>query len=374
MGKCNLCNKTSLFISEYLGVCLNCIRQNFNKAKIYIQMAHEKSRKDFDLPISPHRAKDGISCNLCVNECKIPEREFGFCGLRRNLKGKIKGVSSKKGSLFFYFDGLPTNCVASWVCAGCSDTGFPEFSYTKGPEYGYKNLAVFYNGCSFNCLFCQNEDHKRVLKYTTVENFISPEELVEVIDDKTSCICYFGGDPSCQLPHSILTSKIALRKRKNNILRVCWETNGSMNSDLLEEILILALKSGGCVKFDLKAWTEEVHIALCGVSNKRTLENFFKASLYFKKRESPPLLIASTLLIPGYIDEYEVEKIANFIAECDPNIPYSLLAFHPLLYMKDLPTTPYKLAVRCKEIAQKAGLKNVHIGNVHLLSSIEYDL
>ena len=78
-----------------------------------------------------------------------------------------------------------------------------------------------------------------------------------------------------------------------------------MHPELLEQILNISLKSGGCVKFDLKAWDENLHIALTGITNKRTLENFSRAGKMFAKRTMPPLLIASTLIIPGYIDENE---------------------------------------------------------------------
>ncbi len=88
------------------------------------------------------------------------------------------------------------------------------------------------------------------------------------------------------------------------------------------------LKSEGTIKFDLKAWNENLHIALCGVSNKQTLRNFEWLAEYGKQRKVPPFLIASTLLIPGYVGVEEVERIACFIAGLDPDIPYSLLAFH----------------------------------------------
>jgi pyruvate formate lyase activating enzyme len=141
-----------------------------------------------------------------------------------------------------------------------------------------------------------------------------------------------------------------------------------MNERLLDEIIEIALESGGCIKFDLKAWTEELNIALCGVSNKRTLENFARASSFIKRRSSPPLLIASTLLIPGYIDEYEIENISKFISSLNRDIPYSLLGFYPCFYMLDLPTTSRSHASRCREVALNSGLKNVYIGNTHLLS------
>jgi len=129
----------------------------------------------------------------------------------------------------------------------------------------------------------------------------------------------------------------------------------------------LSLNSGGCIKFDLKAWSEELHIALCGVSNKRTLENFQLLAGYISKRHSPPFLVASTLLVPGYVDAEEVSKIASFVASLSPDIPYSLLAFHPQFMMDDLPTTSRQHAQRCLEAAKRQGLKRVKVGNLHLL-------
>jgi pyruvate formate lyase activating enzyme len=131
----------------------------------------------------------------------------------------------------------------------------------------------------------------------------------------------------------------------------------------------LSLESGGLIKFDLKAWHDSIHHALCGVTNKQTLENFKVLSELGKRRPEPPFLIASTLLVPGYVDEVEVAGIAGFLAELNPEIPYSLLAFYPHFYLQDLPSTSRNHALRCREIAKKAGLKRVHIGNLHLLGT-----
>jgi len=141
-----------------------------------------------------------------------------------------------------------------------------------------------------------------------------------------------------------------------------------MNPKFLKDIAEFSLHSGGCVKFDLKAFSEQVNIALCGVSNRRTLENFSFLADYTKNRREPPFLVASTLLVPGYVDRFEVSGIAKFIASLDSEIPYSLLAFHPHFYMSDLPTTSRVHAEECLEEAKKAGLKRVKIGNIHLLS------
>jgi len=79
------------------------------------------------------------------------------------------------------------------------------------------------------------------------------------------------------------------------------------------------------------------------------------------------VLSASTLLIPGYVDVEEVKNVAKFISEIDQNIPYTLLAFYPCYVMDDLPTTSKKQAAECQKAAEKF-LKNVRIGNIHLLS------
>jgi pyruvate formate lyase activating enzyme len=140
-----------------------------------------------------------------------------------------------------------------------------------------------------------------------------------------------------------------------------------MNRSLLKDMAEIAFKSGGCIKFDLKAWSESIHFALCGVNNERTMENFEYLGRWMGKRPDPPFLIASTLLVPGYIDEDEIRGISRLIASVNPEIPYTLLAFSPQFYLGDLPTTARSRALRFQEIAEEAGLKRVRIGNAHLL-------
>ncbi|MHA1967806.1 MAG: radical SAM protein, partial [Candidatus Hodarchaeales archaeon] len=79
-----------------------------------------------------------------------------------------------------------------------------------------------------------------------------------------------------------------------------------------------------------------------------------------------PVLTATTLLIPGYVNDVEVREIAKFIANLDENIPYSLLVFHPDSFLNDLPITSKQQVESCYSVAKKY-LKNVHIGNKHLL-------
>jgi pyruvate formate lyase activating enzyme len=149
---------------------------------------------------------------------------------------------------------------------------------------------------------------------------------------------------------------------------ICWETNGSMHPRFLERAVDLSVRSGGCVKFDLKAFDEGLHRALTGVSNRRTLENFQRAASRACEPREPPLVVASTLLVPGYVDADEVGRIARFVADIDPTIPYALLGFHPNFFVPDLPRTSLQHARDAEEAARAAGLTRVRIGNRHLLA------
>jgi len=370
MGKCLVCGEKAENISERLGVCLKCIR---NKAEEVLDIArgvHAKSRAVFGLPSVPPKNADGLPCGVCANDCIIAAGNCGFCGLVWNVGGRLVryGGTADSGVLEWYYDGLPTNCVGWWFCPGCTGSGYPKYAYKPEAEFSYANLAVFYGACSYDCLFCQNWHYRNLsAKHKPV---MSAEALADKVDKHVSCICYFGGDPSPQMPHSLEVSRIAYEKAKaeERILRICWETNGYMNPKFAEKAAEYALESGGNIKFDLKTWSEELNIALCGVSNKPTLANFkMIGEKFYKKRPDLPLLSASTLLIPSYIDVEEVENIADFISEIDAGIPYTLLAFYPCYVMNDLPTTSRKQALECQKAAQKH-LNKVRIGNIHLLS------
>ena len=364
MARCGVCGRRAPLTASSLGLCVGCIRGAPADLEVRIAKVHARSRQFFHLPQEAPRGPSGIRCDLCVRQCLIPPGEVGYCAVRQNAGGRLRGGSPKQGNLSWYYDPLPTNCVADWVCPAGTGAGHPRWAYRDGPEYGYKNLAVFYQACSFNCLGCQNWHYREVSRSGPG---VSAAELAGQVDARTACICFFGGDPSPQLPHSLATSMLARRRAPGRVLRVCWETNGAMHPRLLRRAMRIALESGGCIKFDLKAWNDGVHRALTGCSNRRTLENFALAAEMARSRPDPPAVVVSTLLVPGYVDVEEVAPLARFIASFDPGIPYSLLAFHPQLSLHDLPVTSIQHAERALAAAKEAGLTRIHLGNRHLL-------
>lgn len=365
-NKCAECHTPFVEVPREIGVCRDCLLQHFDKYLPKIRELHASARIPYGLP-GEVPAQGNKSCRVCGNLCSPIEGQKGFCGLREIRWGKLlsHGGTGREGILDWYYDPLPTNCCADFVCpAGThSPSGWERYSYSEGPELGHRNLAVFYRSCSLGCLYCQNW-HFRL---DAGQKGVSPQELSRAVDDTTACICFFGGDPSTQAPHAIRTSRMALKQAQGRILRICFETNGRWNPVLLDQAARLSMESGGCIKFDIKAWTREVHLALTGFDPDLARENFERLVPLYKARSEPPLLLASTLMVPGYVDEQEVSLIAGWLASLDPSIPYSLLVFHPQFFMEDLPVTSRRQATACLEAAKGAGLERVHVGNLHLL-------
>jgi len=357
MKPCSVCRDKRQPAAEALGVCADCLRAGQAGAIELAAAAHQACRREFGLPAYPPRDPRGLACGLCVNQCRIAPGEAGFCGVRRNEAGRLRG-GTEAAAVDWYYDPLPTNCVCAPWCEACAEVSRALLFRQL------KNLAVFYRACTFDCLFCQNWHFR---DKAPPQRRRTPEELAQAVDSGTACICYFGGDPTPHIIHALRASRIALRAAGARPLRICWETNGAMSLALAKRIMRLSLASGGIVKFDLKAWTPALHRALCGVDNAWTLRNFRELARMRDAANGQPPLIASTLLVPGYVEDYEVGQIARFIADCDPAIPYALLAFCPQFLMSDLPTTSREQAQRCLEAAHGAGLQRVRLGNRHLL-------
>lgn len=377
MGTCKFCGGKDKTISEVLQVCRNCILEgDWNVIKSHILSVHKQVRKHVNLPGKPPKAEKPfikLKCNYCLNECSLAEGDVSYCGLRNIEKNKNRELpfpTRSKGYIHGYIDPNPTNCCNAWFCPAGTSNGYPEYSNFKEAEFGTYSYAAFLYGCTFNCLFCQNASHK----YFSRKFLFDAEQLANQIvkNEAITCICYFGGTPDAQLPFSInLSNKILEKVRQNNNkrkFRVCWETNGTANKNLIDQCMQIAIKSGGNIKFDLKTFNEKLNIALCGISNKRTLENFrLLAENYFGIRgEDMPEMSACTLMVPGYTTPEEVELIAKYISSIDDNIPFSLLIFHGDYQMRDLEITPKKQVLKSFEIAKKY-LKRVNLGNKFLL-------
>jgi pyruvate formate lyase activating enzyme len=108
----------------------------------------------------------------------------------------------------------------------------------------------------------------------------------------------------------------------------------------------------------LKAFDEKLHIDYTGQSNKPILENFER--IY---RSGVPMM-AESVVIPGYIDKEEIEKIASFIAGIDKNMRYQIDAYSRV---GDNPW-PKPTAEQIEEVVAAASR---HLTNVHCFKGTE---
>ncbi len=342
MKPCRKCHNQPA--ADALGICAHCLRESENPE--FLMEQHAPARRRWGLPLRPPHRPNGLSCPLCANHCQLAPGEWGYCGMWRNLRGKLTCRAPAGSALaYYYLDPLPTNCCAAWFCRGSRLRGY--------------NLAVFFYGCNFDCLFCQNASHKNFAE----AGVVSEQELVEAaLDSRVRCVCFFGGSPEPQLPFALRVARRIAEKTHFQKM-ICWEWNGAGNLGLVRQAARISARTGGTVKFDLKAFHPNIGLALCGVPTEAVRENFAHLAREFPQ---PDLLTATTLLVPFYVDEQEVEPLAAFLAEINPNIPYSLLVFSPDYYLRDLPITPREQVERCYQAARRH-LKRVQVGNRHLL-------
>lgn len=391
MSKCVVCGRENKHTAAALGVCPECACEGrASEVQERAMEIHQQARRAEQLPgfsFMKAESQEAKSCTFCSNACTLAPGERGACGVRVHDGRRLRYYGRPgHGLLHAYLDPNPTNCCNTWWCPAGTDAGGGRFSTAPtGAERDTFNLAVFFYGCNFHCVFCQNASHRRVpprgwsretRKYPGEHRaFFTAHDrdvgaLLAMIDrePRVTCVCFFGGSPEPQLPFTLRLARRARRAFPDRLLRFCWEWNGAGNPHLSRACARVALETGGTIKFDLKAHTPALHQLLCGTSNARTLANF-KALVREFNAPGPrdfPVVGATTLMVPYYVNAGEVEALAREIAAVNAKTPYSLLVFHPDDYLHDLPVTPAYQARRSVDRARRH-LECVHVGNAGLL-------
>lgn len=176
-------------------------------------------------------------------------------------------------------------------------------------------------------------------------------------------VSFTGGDIGCCAEfYAEATEKI---KQACNKMFVLFETNGW---GLTDENLDL-LQSAGLDSYwlDIKAFSRETYKKLCGVSNERILE------LPAKILDRGFVLEVLSLYIPGYVETNQLTKIAELLAEVDPRIPFTLLAFFPAHKLKNNRPPTFLEMLRAYAAVKSTGLKSVKLGNCHVFARTQRD-
>ncbi|MCL4546882.1 MAG: AmmeMemoRadiSam system radical SAM enzyme [Candidatus Marsarchaeota archaeon] len=273
-------------------------------------------------------------CNLCARRCNIPEESMGFCGVRKNINGKI--YSTTYGSIAaINLDPIEKK---------------PLFHYKPGASM----LSVGTNGCNFNCQYCQNWDLSHSRDVANLE--VSPELLVDkALRYKADGISYTYNEPTVFMEYALDTAKLA---HKHGLFNT-FVTNGFMTPEAVDaasgliDAMTVDFKGNANTKFAMK------YISIMSE------QPIFSSLLAMK--EKGMFIEITDLIVPKFGDSVEdAEKLVKWIYDnLGSNTPIHFLRFHPDFKMNNLPFTPIKTLEHHYKIAKNIGMNYVYLGNVY---------
>lgn len=177
-------------------------------------------------------------------------------------------------------------------------------------------------------------------------------------------IGFTGGDLVCQ-PDFYCSAAEEIKKQRED-LWILLETNGyGLTATNLDKF-----KTAGIDSFwlDIKAYDDQVHRKLTECSNERILK------LPQDIRRRGFTLEVLSLYIPGWVEADQLRKIARTLADVDPQIPYTILAFFPEYQMKAVSSPSFEQMLDAYKGVKDVGLLNVRLGNIGVFVKTEDQL
>lgn len=278
-----------------------------------------------------------IQCQVCGQGCRLREGQRGLCGVRLRRGDRLESL------------------VYGRVIAEHVDPieKKPLFHVLPG-SFSY-SLATY--GCNFRCLHCQNSAISQVSRGQEVEAsgvLRTPAEIVRrALASSCRSISYTYVEPTIFYEFAYDCCLAAVDHGLKNI----FVSNGYMTEVVARELApVLA-----AINIDLKAFTDAFYRKVCGARLAPVLDNIARF------RELGVWVEVTTLIIPGLNDSSEeLGRIASFLANLDPDIPWHVTGYYPTYKMSGAgappPTSEETLRV-ARQIGQDHGLHHVYAGN-----------
>jgi len=276
-----------------------------------------------------------VRCGLCSHYCIIAPEKTGFCGVRKNIDGKL--------CTFNY-----GNLIAQHIDP-----------IEKKPLYhvlpGSYSYSVASPGCNFRCGFCQNWEisQQNISDNSFFINQTSTPELVvkNTLKQKCKSISFTYTEPTVYFEFAYETSVIA----KENNLRTILVSNGFFSEKALQKI---APYLDAC-NIDLKSYSENFYKNICKAHLepvKNTIRLLNNMNIWTE---------ITTLLVTGENDSVqELNRAAEFISEINRDIPWHVSRFFPQYKFSNYKPTDLKSIDAALAAGEKAGLNYVYSGNV----------
>jgi pyruvate formate lyase activating enzyme len=280
---------------------------------------------------------DAVKCQTCEHFCAVKPGEAGKCGVRRNIDGTLYLVVYGE-AIAVHVDPVEKK---------------PLFHFKPGGDI----LSIGTYGCNFRCPFCQNWQMSQTRGFDDHRDYLGqpamPQLLIDTcLKNNIPMIAYTYNEPTVFFEYTYDTAKLAHEHGIKNV----YVSNGYMSQAALD--MIEPYLDG--INVDLKAFTDEFYREQC----QARLEPV-KRNIAAMARETDIWVEITTLLIPGLNDsDEELQAMAAWLADTDPEMPWHVTAFHPDYQMQDRPRTAQRDLARAYEIGKEAGLHYVYVGNV----------
>jgi pyruvate formate lyase activating enzyme len=282
-----------------------------------------------------HLRDDGqIECDLCPRHCRLNDEQSGLCGIRKREGDQL---------------------IAAAYGQAC---GLAIDPIEKKPLNHFLPGSNVYSfgttGCNLTCGFCQNFHLSRSqnVEGTPME----PEDIADAAL-KYGCesVAFTYNEPTIFLEYAIDTALACHEKG----LKTVAVTNGWIEPEPCSEFF----SHMDAANVDLKAFTDHFYKTLCGASLQPVLD-----TLVAIRHTTDCWLECTTLLIPGRNDSpAEIDAMTKWaVAHLGADVPWHFSAYAPTRQWNEAPPTPLDSLLQAESIARSNGIKNVHLGNVHL--------
>ena len=232
------------------GLCLACIRSRPEEAPPLAVTAHAGGRAPLWAAGTAASALAGRRCRLCVNLASWARASAGTAACARCENRRVAATWPVRppGS-------------APLVPRPAAHPLRRRPDLRRGTPRGMHNLAVFYPPCTLDCLFCQNwhfrdADAQRCYAYPSADGTGRRRQRAHPLR-----LLLSAATRPAQMPHALPPAAPG-RAGSFRLLG-----NGrDLQSPTDGPGWALSLETGGCVKFDLKAYGETLHLCLTGAN------------------------------------------------------------------------------------------------------------
>ena len=207
-------------------------------------------------------------------------------------------------------------------------------------------------GCNFRCKYCQNWGISQADLEHIPTREILPEEAIQLTKEYgCKSIAWTYNEPTMWFEYTLNSAKLA----KKEDIKTVYVTNGYMTEESFQEINPYL----DAANIDLKGMSEKFYNDLCEARLQPVLNNIIRM------HDAHIHIEVTNLLIPGYNDsEEDLKALIKFMVdEVGVEVPLHFTRFFPQYQMQHTPPTEIKSLQKAHELAKKAGMQYVYIGN-----------